>query len=211
MVDVTVIVPTIPPRGYGSENPMLQLAMDSVGQQTCLPAGGVRLMLDVDGEGPAAMRDRALRDPDDPITTEYVTFLDDDDRMLPLHIETMWAAMQAPGVVMAYPWPVTVGGTNPHEANFGKPFDLEHPVQTTIVTMVRTDVAREVGFRTLGDLGEPGRLYGGEDWDFTQRVAAWCLEHDVRPGVVHIPERTWLWYHHGSNTSGLPRNWRADT
>jgi len=154
------------------------------------------------------MRDRALqRRGDGEIHTPWVTFLDDDDEMLPVHVERMLGCARATGAQMVYPWPVTVGGVNPHEHLFGQPFDLEHPVQTTIVTMVRTEVAREVGFRTIGDLDLPGRLYGAEDWDFTQRVAAWCLEHDQHPGVVHLAERTWIWHHHGGNTSGLPNRW----
>jgi hypothetical protein len=136
-----------------------------------------------------------------------VTFLDDDDEMLPGHVETLWAAAEETGAVMLYPWPETVGGVNPHEENFGKEFDLSDPCQTTVVTMVRTDVAVEVGYRTVGDLGAPGRLYGGEDLDFTRRVAGWCLERGVSPGVVHVPERTWRWHHHGGNTGGLPSRW----
>ena len=208
--DVTVVIPTIPPRA----ETLMRRAMTSVALQTRPPAGGVRVWLDADGEGPAVMRDRALRAGGaEEITTEWVTFLDDDDEILPQHLEIMFRvveAVEASGgrVQMVYPWPYTIGGTNPHEANFGQPFQLERPVQTTIVVMVRTGLAREIGFRAMGDLDAPGRLYGGEDWDFTQRVATWCLERDVRPGVVHVPVRTWLWHHHGGNTSGLPRNWR---
>ncbi|ONH62337.1 hypothetical protein CcI49_02870 [Frankia sp. CcI49] len=98
------------------------------------------------------------------------------------------------GADYVYSWPRTVGGTNPHEHWFGVPWKNAEPHDTTITVLVRTELAREVGFSAP---------HGGEDLRFTLG----CVAAGAR--IVHLPERTWIWHHHAGNTSGRPDRWGA--
>lgn len=76
----------------------------------------------------------------------------------------------------------------------------DDPCQTTITTLVRTELALAAGgfeqFSDSGALIDGNRR--GEDHEFTLR----CRKAG---GVFrHVPEVTWDWHHHSSNTSGLP-------
>jgi hypothetical protein len=64
---------------------------------------------------------------------------------------------------------------------------------------VRTELARQVGFRAAVDPGgtNPGHN-SGEDRVFTLG----CLAAGAK--ISHLVDKTWLWGHHGQNTSGLP-------
>ena len=66
--DITVAIPTIPPRGA-----LLQRAISSVLSQT-LPAGGLSVAVDNQRSGAAGTRARALA----AVTSPWVAFLDDD-------------------------------------------------------------------------------------------------------------------------------------
>lgn len=147
--------------------------------------------------GAAITRHKGLEQVD----TEWVAFLDDDDEFLPEHLEELHTAAQVTAADYVYSWYTVVGGVDPRPEYFGVPFDPCNPIQTTITTLVRTELAQKTGFLpdTEEDLTSPDRHYAGEDWRFTQR----CVEAEAE--IVHHPYKTWLWYHHGSNTSGLPR------
>lgn len=194
---ITVAIPSIPPRAS-----MLHRAVGSVLAQE-LPAAAVSIAVDLEKQGAAITRDRALR----AVRTEYTAFLDDDDVMLPQHLRVLMDGALEHGADYVYSYFTIVNdegrevqGSDPLEV-FGVPFDHAAPHQTTITTLVRTELAQQVGFR------EPpwGKLVGrhahGEDFLFTEE----CVAAGAR--VVHIPQRTWLWFHHGFNTSGSPRNW----
>jgi glycosyltransferase involved in cell wall biosynthesis len=160
------------------------------------PASGIIVEVDKYREGAAIVRNRGLLK----VTTDWVAFLDSDDQLKANHLETLIQGAQATTADYIYSWyePVGFGGDPlPH---FGKVFDPENPTQTTITTLVRTELAQEVGFREV----TPGKLIDGqrygEDFQFTVEVIA-------KGGkIVHIPQRTWLWNAHGLNTSGLPTN-----
>ena len=188
--DVTVVVPTIPAR-----RSLLRRALTSVDAQTL---GDPEIVVEVDhsGEGAAATRQRGL----EAVRTPWVAFLDDDDEFLPGHLEALRACAEWSGADYVYAWYEVVGGTDPMPGNFGRPFDPAAPVQTTITVLVRTDLAQAVGFRggPVADPNGSGLTVGGEDHRFTLGCAA--AGADVR----HLPVRTWLWHHHGGNTSGLP-------
>ena len=191
---ITVVTPTIAPRGG-----MLRRAKASVAAQA-LPAEAHVIEHDVAREGAAVARDRGLRRVD----TEWVAFLDDDDEMLPGHLSRLmwWAGHVDADYVFSW-YEVMGGGTDPRPDEFGLAWDPAEPRQTTVTTLVRTGLALEAGFVDPSDapLDSPDRLYAGEDWYFTRR----CNELGGR--ISHLPEVTWLWWHHGQNTSGLPRNW----
>lgn len=192
--DITVCIPTIPER-----RTKLRRAIGTVFNQTT-PARALAIETDLYADGAPIIRDRALRT----VKTPWVAFLDDDDQFLPVHLETLIRAAMWYEADYVYSWYHIVQGDGitiwpgdvlPH---FGKKFDPDHPTQTTITTLVRTELAQEVGFRAPPDGATiDGERYG-EDFQFTIE----CIKAGGK--IVHVPRRTWLWHHHGANTSGRP-------
>jgi len=192
---VTVVMPTIPPRAA-----MRDRALQSVRGQTRLPEAVV-VEVDDAREGAAATRQRGL----EAVETEWVAFLDDDDEFLPHHLESLHAAATALRADYAYSWYEVVGGIDPMPQFFGVPWDDAAPHQTTITTLVRTELALAVGFggEPMEDPNGGGVTVGGEDYRFTLG----CLAAGAV--IYHLPARTWRWHHHGRNTSGLASRWKG--
>jgi hypothetical protein len=199
---VTVVIPSIPIR-----QAWLQRALDSVAAQTLSEFMDVNTVVSVDRErgGAAKCRQRGLSE----VETEWVAFLDDDDEFMPGHLELLLANALAFKADFVYSWFMIKDAAgreqptwDPFPANFGKPWDLKNPVQTTITTLVRTELAQSVGFDTVpdGETGADGHRRG-EDFRFTLGCQA------AGGKISHLPERTWWWHHHGNNTSGIPDRW----
>ncbi len=198
--DVTVVIPSIPPR-----QALLGRALQSVFQQT-LPPVAVAVAVDTTHAGAAITRHRGL----EMVSTEWVAFLDDDDHMDPHHLETLVTAALEHDA--DYVWSRFRLGFNdgrvqdgpcPLGAGTFEQWRDEQPSQTTITTLVRTKLARDVGgFAGFTEDGKEidGQRYG-EDFDFTLR----CRE----AGAVfrHAPVVSWTWMHHGRNTSGRGDRW----
>lgn len=195
-LDITVVVPTHPAR---VANGMLDRALASITAQT-YPAAAVSVAVDLDGQGAAATRQRAL----EAVRTEWVAYLDSDDWLYPEHLKTLAAGarVHSADVVFSYymvhrpdgrSWP-----ENDPLGHFGRRFDPARPHQTTITTLERTELAQQVGFREPPE----GALINGERYgeDFQHTVE--LVKFGAR--IVHIPRRTWAWVHHPGNTSGQP-------
>jgi glycosyltransferase involved in cell wall biosynthesis len=109
---ITVVIPTIPPR-----KALLGRALRSVLHQT-YPAAAVSVAVDLKHEGAAKTRQRAL----DAVQTRWTAFLDDDDELLPNHLEALWEAHLEFGHAkylwsryrVAYPNRYQVGGSTPY-------------------------------------------------------------------------------------------------
>lgn len=199
---VTVVIPTIPIR-----QAWLGRAFTSVEQQTLNEFADVHIVTSMDNEreGAARTRQRGL----ERVTTDWVAFLDDDDEMMPEHLEKLLLHAITEKADYVYSWFMIKDGADreqpswdPFPGQFGKPWDPDNPVQTTITTLVRTELALAVGFDTVPDgvIGIDGHRRG-EDFRFT-------LGCQVAGGKIsHLPERTWWWHHHGANTSGMPDRW----
>lgn len=198
-MDITVVIPTIPPRAA-----MLDRALASVHAQT-LPAAAVVVETDTGREGAPAVRDRGLAR----VETDLVAFLDDDDALQPWHLARLAACLDDTGADLVYPWYTVVGGTDPHAQWEGVPWDDATPHQVPVTFLARTEVIRTAGgFSYAWDPSQgadPGvDAYGnraGEDYRLILRLVA------AGARIVHHPERTWLWYHHGANSMGLPSRW----
>lgn len=169
---------------------MLLRALNSVLVQT-RPAAAVSVAMDVHREGAAATRQRAL----DAAQTPWVAFLDSDDFFKPHHLERMMAHAQETGADFVYSWFDVLGGRDPFpETHFTNDWNPEDPIETTVTTLVRTELAKSVGFKAL----DRGEVNSGEDRFFTLG----CLAAGAR--ISHLKEKTWFYAHHGMNTSGLP-------
>jgi glycosyltransferase involved in cell wall biosynthesis len=188
---ITVITPSIPPRRH-----LLAVAVASVAEQTLLPDAHI-VSIDHKAEGQVAIRNRAIEACD----TEWIAFLDDDDRFLPNHLRALAMHQETTGADLVYPWFNVEGGTDPLGA-FGKPFDpegLESANYIPVTHLCRTELAKDVGGFPL--CPEEWHDEGCADWGFLLR-----LKH-AGAKFAHLPEITWVWRHHAANTSGRP--WRA--
>lgn len=181
---VAVAIPSIPMRVD-----LLQRAVGSVLRQT-YPVQRLSISVDHERLGAAGNRQRALNGV--PADVDWVAFLDDDDAFMPEHIEKLVNFAHETNADYVFSWFEVVQGIDPFPQHFGKRYDVTDPHHTTITVLVKTDLAKEVGFRPAG---------GGEDWDFTLR----CI--DAGATIEHLPERTWWWYHNTHNTSGRPDRW----
>ncbi len=191
--DITVAIPTH--LGRDRAGAFLARAVASVTQQE-LPARAISVAIDTTGEGAAATRQRAL----DAVTTPWVAFLDSDDEFMPDHLLRLsrWGRkMNADYIYSHYQ---VVGGIDPRPWSLGRPFNPDAPHQTTMIVLVRTELAKAVGIMREGmDAGAlAAKLEAGEDWEFTKGCAA------AGAVIVHLPRMTWIWHHHGANTSGIP-------
>ena len=201
---VSVIIPTHPAR---STNGMLQRALGSVWAQT-RPPDAVHVAMDLNREGAAATRQRALM----AATTDFVAFLDSDDAFLPKHLEWLLRHQEETGADFVYAWFKVLqqfadGRTNILEddpvfpvTHYLNEFDPDNPIETTITTLVRTELAQQVGFKEL----DRGEANSGEDRYFLTG----CLAAGAN--IRHLRRKSWLWTHHQlpngtpGNTSGKP-------
>lgn len=191
--DITVVIPTIPPRMF-----MLQRALTSVQAQTLQPSA-INIAVDIERIGAPGTRQKALMS----ARTSWVAFLDDDDEFMPHHLERLMTLAQATDADYTYSW----FETKPHgcdpfpTTHFTLPWDNAQPRQTTVVTLVKTELAQSVGFIHEDEHGIIDGQRGGEDWQFTLG----CLAAGAK--IEHLVERTWYWHHHGRNTSGMATRW----
>lgn len=214
---ITVVTPTIPPRAR-----QLKRCSDSVdaamwwykakSTHKTFPLFHL-VMHDHDHHGAAKTRHAGLSN----VSTEWVAFLDDDDEMLPGHLLALHTAAlehQADYVWsqfrITYPNGSALDGPAFLGAKAFSQWNDEDPAQTTITTLVRTELAHEAGgFAQFEENGEQVDGHrAGEDFEFTMR----CRKAGGQ--FRHHPEVTWLWHHWGiggpgvpGNTSGMPDRW----
>ena len=184
--DVTVCIPTIPPRDY-----MLAEAVLSVAHQT-LPAASISIATDTEHMGAWHTRQRAV----DAVKTKWIALLDDDDLFKPVHLEHLRACAEETSADYCFSY-FDLSITPDILGYFGRVFDPKNPTHTTMTILVRTELAQSVRFTPR----EPHHEVGGEDWRFT----LCCVAAGAK--IVHLPEQTWLWRHHASNTSGREDRW----
>lgn len=198
---ITVAIPTLPARRQ-----LLTRAVKSVSRQT-LPAAAISIATDVSRAGAAPTRQRAL----DAVQTEWVAFLDDDDYFKERHLEALYRHAMETDADMVYSWFDMPGGADPfptthYTETFERASELAgQPIETTITTLCRTDLAKSVGFAKL----DRGEANSGEDYRFTLGLVA------AGAKISHLVDRTWYYSVHGEwspdgktqlsgNTSGLP-------
>lgn len=204
---ITVCIPAIPPRAA-----MLAKAIESVGEaaktvKNSHPGTPVHCAVELDDgrRGAPWTRHQALLR----AGTEYVAFLDDDDVMDPWHLTVLYDSMlsyEADYVWSRFRVGYPDGTFNPGPAPLGagsfQQWNDEQPAQTTVTTMVRTELALDVGgFLEAPGAGEIDEQRAGEDWAFTLACRA------AGGTFRHVPVVSWTWNHHGANTSGLSERW----
>lgn len=192
-MDITVAIPTIPSRGA-----RLRRAVFSVTMQE-RSASAISIALDTSKDGSAVTRNRAL----DAVQTEWVAFLDDDDLFLPNHLEVLARGAEETGADIVYGLPRVLDAHQnvvPRHWTWGGPEVfapdlLRAQSYITVSSLVRTELAREVGgfeFRKSAS----GQY--NDDHGFYVRLL------DAGAKFHHIHTETFIWNHHGGNTSGRP-------
>lgn len=181
---VGVAIPTIPPRSG-----LLSRALQSVLTQTH-PVDHISIAVDNTKEGAGATRNRAKN----ALTTDYIAFLDDDDELLPQHIEVLLGHIEYHQADVAFSWFEVIGGTDPFPNNRWVEFNPQTPHAFGITALVRREVAQSLDF-------EPPSTQlrvGGEDWTWWITLAANGAK------FVNTSDITWRYHHDSHNTSGRP-------
>lgn len=189
-VTIAVLIPTLPERAG-----LLLRAIASVSAQTLQP-DEICVAVARPDEPAWSTRDRALS----MATSTWVAPLDDDDEFLPHHLERCAAYQAETGADMVFPWFTLDHCSDPFPGEFGTPWNPEQVRETTTVIFARRAAVLEVGgYRFAdGDRHDDGRHRAGEDSDLVKRL------NTAGYRIEHLAERTWVWWHHGANTSGLP-------
>lgn len=172
------------------KNHLLKRAIDSVLGQTLQPEA-ILVVNDKDRQGAGWTRRTLLNQ----VNTEWLAWLDSDDYWFPDHLEKLWNLAQETNSVYTYSWFEAVYDPLGH---FGKVFNPCTPHHTTIVALVKTELAHEVGFRD----SMPNSPYSEEDWGFIAKFCELACERGLN--ITHLAERTWHWEQGRQNTSGLP-------
>jgi glycosyltransferase involved in cell wall biosynthesis len=194
LLDITVVIPSIT-----SRKDKLQRAVASVTNQTH-PPYSIVVRYDRHKEGSALTRNRALWT----VTTEWVAFLDDDDEFLPHHLESLARKQRETGADVVYPLPRVInsrGNPVPRQWDWGGGPEFDGNILTqrsyiNICSIVRTDLARQVGGFEFVRGAQTGQL--NDDHGFYLRL------YNAGAKFAHVHEETFVWYHHGNNTSGQP-------
>lgn len=193
MLDITVCIPTIPQR-----KAQLRRAVTSVGLQN-YPASALSIAYDLKKEGSAKTRNRALW----AAHTPWVAFLDDDDQLLPNHLEVLAKAAEESDADVIYGLPRVIGPQGqPMERHWqwGGPeeFDpdlLRQHSYITVSSLVKIEWAQGCGgFRY--EKASNGAAY--DDHGFYLNLL------DAGAKFHHVHQETFIWNHHGMNTSGQP-------
>jgi glycosyltransferase involved in cell wall biosynthesis len=188
---IAVVVPTIPPRAA-----LLERALSSVAAQTLQP-DQVLVETDTDKEGPAFVRNRAASKAE----TTWLAFLDDDDELMPHHLQTLLDHQRETGADVVWPWFTVVGGGDPFPMFRGRQWVRDDPHIFPITALVRRSLFNLVGGFLPSRGQHPDGHETGEDFNL------WLRLSDAGAIFSHTPETTWTWHHDSGNTSGLPSRW----
>lgn len=219
MIEISVVIPTIAGRGH-----LLERALASVEAQTLKPSA-VIVQHDVTREGAAQTRNRALEQ----VNTEWVAWLDDDDELLPNHLEVCakaavdhharslfdfqnCAELQPGWPDLVYPSMVAVGGRDPLACPvngvlvnpFGVPFGPEQQwhLQNVGNFIPITWLGRTETVRNAGGFPEPWADESKGSGRIEEDYGLLLKMLDLGARFVHVPARTWRYYFHDANTGG---------
>lgn len=209
----TVLIPTVPIRKR-----LLASAIRSVDRQE----EPVELVVQEDTDftggyrlgGAAITRNRGL----ERVETEWVTFLDDDDKLYPHHVSHCLAKADETGADLVYPWfdgpnskgilfaPKNGGKVTPEGLEFGEEqkacllrdaeWDMGRDIWNfvPVTVMVRTAMVKQVG-------GFP--VPGSDEWQHPncEDHGLWIRLLEAGAKFVHLPERTWRYNVHNNHLS----------
>lgn len=194
-MSVTVCIPTIPGRDRDFSKAVRSVEKQVEPEIEIEIAG----FTDCDYKGPAYGRNYMA----ERARTDWIAFLDDDDYLLPHHVSTLVHAQEETGADLVWPWFRVEGGTDPFPQHRGRQWNPEDPHLFPITVLVRRELFLDLGGFDSGIMEDPnepgsGRMVNGEDWRM------WLRMSEAGAKFHHVNEVTWVWRHHGRNSSGLP-------
>lgn len=196
--DVTIITATIPTR-----TELLARGVKSVKAQTLQPAAHF-IMEDTEKIGGAAVLDKLLKK----VKTKYVAVLDDDDELLPRHIEAIYKCITESDADLVYPWfrYQTSGNAGHLQQYFGVAWSNDDIHQVPITWIAKTlTIKRAGGFSNSYDRdsmnldGTGNRI--GYDFTLIQNLVA---QDRI---IEHHAEITWIYHDDRQSTLGMPSRW----
>jgi glycosyltransferase involved in cell wall biosynthesis len=196
--DVTICTATIPIRSE-----LLQRCIASVANQTLQPEKHL-IMVDEKREGHTVILDRMI----EKATTKYIAILDDDDELLPRHIEAIYNCIEETNADLVFPWfkysNLPDGGHLEKYRN--QPWDNNQPRQVPITWIAKRETILSVGgFQKDFDINsyivdkEGNRE--GQDFAMIKKLCA------IDAKIVHHPEVTWIYHVGHGSTLGMPVKW----
>jgi len=198
IIDVTICTAHIPPRG-----PHLSRAVMSIASQTVLPKEHL-ISVDYNKIGQPANLDKCVWS----AKSKYVAILDDDDEMLPDHLELIYDYIESTGADLVYPWfKFETSGNAGHLEEFAfKEWKNEEFHTIPITWIAKTDVIKAVGGFSNGfdpcsfNVDEKGFRIGS-DRNITRNI--------INAGYIikHLPKVTWIYHDRHQRTLGMPNKW----
>lgn len=173
---ITIITTTLPERAS-----MLEEMIKSHESQTMKAAD--HIIITDQGDGLVKSTNLAV----EKVCTEYFCIVDDDDILYPNHIETLHNNLTAD---IVWTWCHVVG----REISFSSPYTFGRLQTEPYITnnhAMRTELFKSMGGWRNKDISEVPH----PDWDMQRR----CERNGAT--FLNVPEITWEYRFHGSNTS----------
>jgi glycosyltransferase involved in cell wall biosynthesis len=196
--DITVCTATISVRAD-----ILPRAIKSVENQTLKPKKHL-VKLDDQRQGHTAMLDQMIEEAE----TKYVAILDDDDELLPNHLELLYKSIQETDADLVYPhfrYSNLPDGGHLEKFRF-QPWDNNNIRQVPITWLAKKESILEVGgFSKDFDINsylidnEGNRL--GQDFFMIKKLV------EANKVIHHISDITWIYHVGHGSTLGMPVKW----
>jgi glycosyltransferase involved in cell wall biosynthesis len=198
VADVTICTATIPTRVE-----LLQRAIQSVTNQT-LKVKEHSIKIDLDKLGQPAVLDQIIEQ----ATTKYVAILDDDDELLPNHIELLYQKIIETDADLVFPHfkYSNISDAGHLEKFRGLPWDNNNPHQVPVTWIAKRQAILDVGGFS-GDFdvlsyqvdNEGNRI--GQDFNLIKKLA------QANKHITNISEITWIYHVGHGSTLGMPIRW----
>jgi glycosyltransferase involved in cell wall biosynthesis len=198
IADVTVCTATIPTRVD-----LLKRASKSVQNQT-LKVKDHLIKLDSEKLGQPLVLDQIIKE----AKTKYVAILDDDDELLPNHIELLYKKIVETEADLVFPhFKYSNLSDAGHLEKFkGLPWDNNNPHQVPITWIAKRETILEVGgfsgdFDVLSyEVDNQGNRIGN-DFNLIKKLA------QANKHITNISEITWIYHVGHPSTLGMPIRW----
>lgn len=198
VADVTVCTATIPTRVE-----LLQRAIQSVTNQT-LKVKEHSIKIDLDKLGQPAVLDQIIEQ----ATTKYVAILDDDDELLPNHIELLYKKIIETDADLVFPHfkYSNISDAGHLEKFRGLPWDNNNPHQVPVTWIAKRQAILDVGgfsgdFDVLSyEVDNEGNRVG-QDFNLIKKLAK------ANKHITNISEITWIYHVGHGSTLGMPIRW----
>ncbi len=198
VADVTVCTATIPTRVE-----LLERAIRSVTNQT-LKVQEHSIKLDLDKLGQPAILDQIIQE----AKTKYVAILDDDDELLPNHIELLYKKIIETDADLVFPHfrYSNLSDAGHLEMFRGLPWDNNNPHQVPVTWIAKREAILDVGgfsgdFDVLSyEVDNQGNRIGN-DFNLVKKLAK------ANKHITNISEITWIYHVGHPSTLGMPIRW----